>query len=273
MHLDCTAQETAAVFLADSDNAIHKALSLRCQRLAHHPFLEHLAKGGYCPAFVGWAYRRRKSVLNNFILLLERAKEKAESVSRAHLADAIHRNLSDEHGLDPVTGCDTGVGAHRQWAQWFLEALDEVDPPGSLQIRLDQYDPEVWNFMPFDASDDLALLVGMCIAVEKCIPIEFSAFLRGLTTAFPLLADPLRPRRTLYLSDHVVHDEQRHLPDLIDGFLGRPPGSSGYIVDPMAIDVNESGELLVGIERILAIRLRFYDQMWVYAKRDGQLAV
>lgn len=141
MRPDGTAQDPASPFLVDFDNAIHKALSLRCQHLAFHPlalhlsalhlFLEHLANGGGFPGMCWPGASLLKSVLSNVVLLLEHTQEKAESAFRARLAKVIHLSLPDGHGLNPVAGCNIGAGAHGQWAQCFREALSEVDPPGS----------------------------------------------------------------------------------------------------------------------------------------------
>lgn len=73
-------------------------------------------------------------------------------------------------------------------------------------------------------------------------------------------------------SCHLVHDERRCLPGLIDGSLGRLSGSTGCGPDPVRLNPSEGGGLLMGTDGILAIRLRFYDQMLVYGKSHGRSA-
>lgn len=248
-------------FLADSDAAIHRELSRRSHALGHHPVLERLHTGFWSPHVVASIYRQRKSVVDNFLLLLARAQAMAEQAGRRELAAALQANLCDEHGLDPTTGEPTGKGTHREWAKWLQQALDELDPPQSNPCVLPDLSPPSWNLHPTSEQDSLALIAGMAMAVEKCVPLEFHAFLVALSTAFPSLDDPDQPEKLVYLVDHIEHDERRHLPDLIDGFLGHAPGSKGYQVPSPADLVEESADLLRGIERVVSTRLVFYDQL------------
>lgn len=248
-------------FLADSDAAIHRELSRRSHALGHHPFLERLHAAFWSPHVVAAIYRHRKSVVDNFLPLLDRAQAMAEQAGRRELAAALHANLCDEHGLDPTTGEPTGKGTHREWGRWLQQALDELDPPQSNPCVLPDLNPASWNLHPTSEQDSLALIVGMAMAVEKCVPLEFHAFLVALSAAFPSLADPDQPEKLVYLVDHIDHDERRHLPDLIDGFLGHAPGSKAYQLPSTTALVEESADLLRGIERVVNTRLAFYDQL------------
>ena len=246
-------------FLADSDVSIHQWLSQQGHRLGRHPVLDALSHGRCPPSLVIWAWRRRKSIADTFLVLLSRTQSLAIQEGRTELARAIHVNLSDEAGLDPDSGQPTGRGAHREWARWLIEALEAVEPAGASPLPPAASDRPQWNVMPFDEDDGLALLAGMCMAVEKCIPIEFQAFLHALEAAFPQLGDAGHPRALHYLRDHIEHDERRHLPDLVDGFLGRAPGCDR---SALAADLErQSQDLASGVERILTLRLRFYDAL------------
>jgi hypothetical protein len=247
-------------FLADSDQAIHQWLSLHGHQFARHPVLEALTHRRCRPASVSWAWRRRRSVLDNFLLLLERTRTLALQEGRVELARAIHVNLADEYGLDPDSGQPTGHGSHREWARWLIEALDALDPPLRAVLRPGE-EGRRWNYLPCSDEDGLDVLAGMCLAHEICIPIEFQAFLNALEIAFPQLCGADHPRAHHYLQDHIVHDERRHLPDLVDGVLGWPPGSLHARIEVSAELETRSLELARGVERVLAMRLRFYDQM------------
>lgn len=256
------AQRHAKVeFLADSDNSIHRELSQRTHALARHPLLVGLADGLYSPAVVAWVYRRRKAIVPTFMPLLSQARSMAEMAERPELARALAENLSDEDGLDPLTSLPTGRGSHHDWAEWFIAALNEVDPPGNSACEFTRLGFPLWDPYPTTAADGLALIVGMLMAAEKCIAIEYRAFLDAFTTAFPSLADGSRPERLLLFVDHIEHDEKRHLPDLIDGFLGRPPGSKGYVVEVDGSHSGEARDLAEGMERVLLVRRQFYDQL------------
>ncbi|MCX5947416.1 MAG: hypothetical protein NTY67_04275 [Cyanobacteria bacterium] len=248
-------------FLANSDNAIHRELSQRAHELARHPLLVRLADGLYSPAVVAWAYRRRKAIVDTFMPLLSQARSMAEMAARPELTRALTENICDENGLDPVSGLPTGRGSHHEWAEWFIAALNEVDPPGNSACEFTRLGFPLWDPYPTTSRDSLALIVGMLMAAEKCIAIEYRAFLDAFTTAFPALVDGARPERLLLFVDHIEHDEQRHLPDLIDGFLGRLPGSKGYAVQVDQSHAVEALDLVAGMDRVLSVRRQFYDQL------------
>lgn len=253
-------QHGARPFLIDSDNAIHLELSLRSHQLACHPFMKALAKGAYKPPVVAWACRRRLINSGRVLPLLERAKAMAETADRHELATALKDNILDENGLDRETGMPTGLGTHHEWCQWFLAALDEVDPPEKHNCQHAQLGFPSWDTYPLEHDDSLAVIVGMLMIAEKNIPIEFNSFLSALSSAFPALVDHNRPKALLYFVDHIKHDEQRHLPDLIDGFLCRIPGSKDYKVQAGQIQ-DEASDLIKGMERVLKARHQFYDQL------------
>lgn len=248
-------------FSAESDNAIHRELSQRVHGMARHPLLVRLADGLYSPARVAWVYRRRKTIVDTFMPLLSQAKSMAELAGRVELTKALAENISDENGLDPNTGLPTGRGSHHDWAQWFITALNQADPPENSACELTHLGFPLWDPYPTTSQDSLAVIVGMLMAAEKCISIEYRAFLSAFITAFPELDDKNKPETLLLFVDHIEHDEQRHLPDLIDGFLGRLPGSKGYTVRVDQGQLAEARDLLLGMDRVLSMRLKFYDQM------------
>lgn len=250
----------SSVFLADSDASIHHFLSLQAHQFGKHSVLDALAHGRFPPAVVAWAWRRRKSVIDNFLILLERTRLTALQEGKAELAAAIHANLADEYGLDPESGRPTGEGSHREWARWLMEALDVLDPPGGSDQNTSAHLPQ-WNLLPYRDDDHLAVLAGMCMAVEKSIPIEYHAFLKALEAAFPALDSSDHPRALHLLKDHVVHDEQRHLPDLVDGYLGAAPGSLHVKIHAEPDLEGHSLDIARGVERVFAMRLRFYDEL------------
>lgn len=249
------------VFIADSDNAIHRELSRRAHELARHPFMVGLAEDLYSPAVVAWAYRRRKAIHDTFMPLLSQAISTAEAAGRPELRTALAENLSDENGVNSCTGLPTGRGSHHQWGQWFMAALNDLDPLETSACELSIMGFPVWNPYPTTSDDSLALRVGMLMATEKIIPIEYRAFLTAFISAFPALEDKTRPELLLLFVDHIEHDEKRHIPDLIDGFLGHLPGSKGYAVNVNESHLMEARDLLTGMDRVFSARMQFYDHL------------
>ena len=101
----------------------------------------------------------------------------------------------------------------------------------------------------------------MIMATEKCIPIEYQAFLKGFRIAFPSLADPSNQDCLRQFTDHIDHDERQHLPDLIDGYLGHSPGTRGEVLALDALQRSEATDLARGMERVLSLRYNFYGSL------------
>lgn len=256
----------APVFRADSDHAIHRQLSQLAHLVSSHPVLIKLGSGSISAMAVSWAYGRRKSITASFMPMLIRARKLAIASGRTRLAEAIHANLSDEQGLDPATGIPTGAGSHEDWADQFMNALCALDPTFKTEHRdtaLARWDP-----YPTMATDSLTTLCGMLMATEKCIPLEYAAFLRAFICAYPEFTKPEQQASLHLFADHIEHDERRHLPDLIDGFLGCAPGTRGCksAIPPSAM---ESKELLEGMNRVISRRLDFYNHLSDEAMERG----
>lgn len=256
----------APVFHADSDHAIHRQLSQLAHLVSSHPVLIKLGSGSMSTKAVSWAYGRRKSITASFMPMLIRAGKLAIASGRTRLAEAIHANLSDEQGLDPGTGVPTGAGSHEDWANHFMNALCALDPTFNTEHRRTAL--ERWDPYPTMATDSLTTLCGMLMATEKCIPLEYAAFLRAFICAYPEFAQPEHQASLHLFVDHIEHDERRHLPDLIDGFLGCVPGTRGCTSANPATAM-ESQELWEGMNRVISRRLVFYNHLANEAMERG----
>jgi hypothetical protein len=254
-------QDQVASFQLSADTDIHRELSQRCHDLAEHPLLLQLAQGCFAPAELAWIYRRRKTIVDSFLPMLSLAKQMAKEAGRQELVWALQINLADELGVSADTGHETGEGAHAEWGQRLLAALDLLDPPELHRCDLSRLPAEPWDPYPLDPQDSLAVVVGMILATEKCIPIEYQAFLKAFRNAFPELADPANQDCLRQLTDHIDHDERRHLPDLIDGYLGHSPGTIGEVLAPDAPQRCEGNDLVRGMIRVLSLRHHFYDTL------------
>ena len=117
-------------------------------------------------------------------------------------------------------------------------------------------------------TDSLTILCGMLTAAEKFIPLEYAPFLRAFVCAYPEFSQPEQQANLRLLADHIEPDERRHLPDLIDGFLGCAPGTRGCksAIPPSAM---ESKELLEGMNRVISRRLDFYNHLSDEAMERG----
>ena len=189
----------------------------------------------------------------------------AEVAGKTQLAMALRTNLADEQGVDAISGEPNGLGSHHSWAKNFYEALNQE--AAYYMISEKGLDDSCCRFNLFARDHDasLAFIVGMLMATEKCIPLDYSGWLKALIHAFPSLEAQGEAGPLFYWRDHIKHDEQRHLPDLIDGYLGRDPGSKGYSLMPDEIEAeiqnNASQDLVKGIEMALNLRIESYDLM------------
>ena len=248
-----------------SDSEIHHELSIRCHEVLRHPFLELLESASIPPAQMASLCHIKQNLGDGFLSLLSQAKTMAEIAGKTQLAMALRINLADEQGVDPISGQPNGLGSHHAWAKNFYEALNkQVVQYTNSEDNLNNL---CCRFNLFARSHDasLSFIVGMLMATEKCIPLDFASWLKALIRTFPSLeargwADPL-----FYWRDHIKHDEQRHLPDLVDGYLGRHFGAKGYVLLPDEINaqIQEGApqDLIKGIETAISLRLKCYDLM------------
>jgi hypothetical protein len=117
-------------------------------------------------------------------------------------------------------------------------------------------------------TDSLTILCGMLMAAEKYIPLEYAPFLRAFVCAYPEFSQPEQQANLRLLADHIEPDERRHLPDLIDGFLGCAPGTRGCTSAKPVTSI-ESQELLEGMNRVISRRLDFYHHLSNVAVERG----
>jgi len=238
-----------------SDNDIHRALSRRCHKLQEHPFLEILAKCAFTPDQLANLCRQKLRIANSFMPTLYLAKEMAEAAGKAKLAMALSVNIADEKGVDLLTGKPSDIGAHESWAKAFYNALDEAAAGHEESRNPYNFPIDQWELFKLDSCDSLDLIVGMIMATEKSIPLDYAAWLKALSAAFPSLAAQGKTGPLLYFWDHIQHDEMRHLPDLVDGYLDQEPGSRGYTIEPDLISSNQARDLMTGIDRAITLRL------------------
>ena len=224
-----------------------------------HPLLINVEARRYSPIELARIYQCRRQVSHRFVSLPECIKVKCEAVGAPALAHAIHLNLSDEYGLDPSTGLDNGLGTHAQWVQDFLAALSAVEPADIPLLS-----PEVAERLEIYAVDpnlSLSTLTGMLMAAEKCVPIECKIFLEAFQLAYPFFADSSNQHCLLYFFEHIDHDEKRHLPVLIDGFLGDAPGTKSHVLSDQQASGLNFEELFAGLDLMLGRYRRFYSSM------------
>ena len=193
----------------------------------------------------------------------------AEIEERSELIRQLQINIADELGLDVDTGLETGKGSHAEWGHRFESTLDVLEPPAPNADSLAHPPSEPWNPYPLNPDDSLPVVIGMILATEKSIPIEYCAYLRAFQKAFREF-DEEPHRASLHLfKDHIEHDERRHLPDLIDGYLGLQPGNHReYLLAWDAPQRSEQAELTKGLRRVLDSRLHFYDQLLAEADHE-----
>ncbi|MEB3349939.1 MAG: hypothetical protein VKO00_07970 [Cyanobacteriota bacterium] len=232
-----------------------------------HPFLQKLPTCSLAPDQLASLCRQKLTITNSFMPALCRARDMAEMAGKQELAMALQINLADERGVDPTTGQPNGLGAHSSWAKIFYEALDEAVEEHGKTSTLSEPDPRCWELFDVDDSDSLDLIIGMIMATEKCIPLDFTAWLKAFSLGFPSLAAQGKTGPLYYMFDHIEHDETRHLPDLVDGYLGRLPGSKWYILESGVVGDRAAADLIDGIDRSIALRLAFYDHMLVLLER------
>ena len=246
-----------AYFKTDSD--IHHELNIRCQKILTHPFLELIKTACFSPSQMASLCGVKQKLRGGFLESLGQAKAMAEAAGKPKLAMALQVNLADERGVDPVTGELNGLGSHHSWAQNFYDALD-AEAPGYINSE-ELFDNSLYQFNLFRREHDASLdfIVGMIMATEKCVPIDYAAWLKAICSAFPSLEIQGKTGPLFFWVDHIKHEEERHLPDLVDGYLGRDPGSSGYNIMPSDILAGEAKCLLEGIDLSISLRMECYD--------------
>lgn len=254
--------DTSATTKLSSDADLHRLVSTHCHCLSDHPLLEMLARGHFSRIEVAGIYRKRKQIVNSFMPMLTLGLRLAELESRPELVRQLQINIADELGLDPETGLETGKGSHAEWGHRFQSKLDALVPPTLNVYSQAQPSSKPWNPYPLNSNDSLAVVIGMILATEKLIPIEYHVFLQAFQKAFPELYEEANQACLHLFKDHIKHDERRHLPNLIDGYLGLRPGNHREC--RLAWDApqqTEQEDLTTGIRRVLDCRIRFYDQL------------
>ena len=113
----------------------------------------------------------------------------------------------------------------------------------------------------------LPCVVLLCTRPDVRNRAAIAAWLKALSLGFPSLAAQGKTGPLYYMFDHIEHDETRHLPDLVDGYLGRLPGSKWYILESGVVGDRAAADLIDGIDRSIAFRLAFYDHMLVLLER------
>lgn len=180
------------------------------QGVLDHPMVQAVDRQQLSPEQLKQFCQGRYFVASHFETLLEHAQRLAScDPSKKEVADALHRNLCDERGLEHAQAS----GAHAKWRADFLNVL-AIEDHGQQRFPL----------YAFHDGDTLPLLVGGLLAAEFAVPTEDIRVLRALRKAFPdTFTDPLNPeaatqeqqRTTLYLEDHIRHDNAEHFPDLL----------------------------------------------------------
>lgn len=245
-----------------SDADLHRLVSTHCHCLREHPFLGMLARGHFSRSEVARIYRKRKRIVNSFMPMLALGLHLAEIEKRSELAQQLQINIADELGLDVDTGLDTGKGSHAEWGHRFESALDALEPPALNTDSLPHPPSKPWDPYPLNPDDSLPVVIGMILATEKIIPIEYCVFLRAFQGAFREFNEEAYQASLHLFTDHIEHDERKHLPDLIDGYLGLQPGNHReHLLAWNAPQRTEQEDLTKGLRRVLDCRLRFYDQL------------
>lgn len=248
-----------AYFKTDSD--IHHELNIRCQKILTHPFLELIKTACFSPSQMASLCGVKQKLRGGFLESLGQAKAMAEAAGKPKLAMALQANLADERGIDPVTGEPNGHGSHHSWAQNFYDAL-EAEAPGYINSE-ELFEGSLYQFNLFRREHDASLdfIVGMIMATEKCVPLDFAAWLKAICRAFPSLEIQGKTGPLFFWWDHIKLEEERHLPDLVDGYLERDPGSRGYNLMPSDILVDDAKDLLEGIDLAIKLRMECYDML------------
>ncbi len=229
---------------ADLTELLQQHLATR--GLMAHPLAMVLGKGVLTPEQLLHYCKIRYSAAPLFEHLAARAASLAEKEEALpQLAAVLHRNLCDERGLDYASGLPTGEGSHSDWRTDFLNAIGL--PP---QARGD------FPLYVYTEADNVWVLIGMVLAAEYAIPLEYARLLRSMRHAFPETfapADPALPVTpaqsvaTRYLQDHIEHDAGRHLPELLNAILHDLKTPQSYV------------GLTEGVRRFAAERAGLYD--------------
>ena len=213
--------------------------------LMQHPLADALGKKDLTSVQLRRFCRLRYHAVLRFELLLERALALAKKENATALAEALHRNLCDERGVDYHTGRPLAQGAHSEWRQDFLDSLGVAMP-----------DTRPFRLYMFTDADNLPFLIGILLAAEFTVPMEDARLLHSLRAAFPEIFTPADPfaattetqrKATHYLQDHVEHDLANHLPELAQALLQDLRTEAAYT------------HLIAGIEHFCAERLQLYE--------------
>ena len=196
----------------------------------------------------------RARIANNFVFLLENAIDKAERESLESLALSLRRNLSDENGEDISGNCDL-TQSHSIWRLNYLSALgftaESLASPPMLQATRQHLD-----VMTSFEERSIFTIAGAILVLELIIPLEYSSVKRSRDFLFPELfvkSDKDSPQETIvkeqnarYIDDHIVHDSQKHYPDLLKAL-------SAFESNKAAME-----KITSSIKKVCMARLEFY---------------
>lgn len=186
--------------------------------LMAHPLASILGKGVLTQQELKHFCLIRYNAAPLFEQLVHRGYQLAnETPGMERVAHALHENWCDERGMNPTTGKPTGDGSHSSWRRDCLTAIGvAVQEQSSFPLYA------------FTQADNAWVLTGMLLAAEYLIPLEYAKLLKSMRSAFPDIftpADPSAPstaeqeKASRYLVDHISHDAEHHLPDLLNAIL------------------------------------------------------
>lgn len=159
------------------------------------------------------------------------------------VAHALHENWCDERGIDPATGKENGHGSHSGWRRDCLTA-----------IGVAVHEHSSFPLYAYTEADNAWVLTGILLAAEYAIPLEYAKLLKSMRSAFPDIftpADPSAPytpeqaKASRYLVDHISHDAEHHLPDLLNAILAdlRTEADYASLCEGIERFARERGEL------------------------------
>lgn len=192
--------------------------------------------------------------------LLGTAMTKARDAGEQQLAVALARNHADELGMDTDGEVD-GLRAHAAWRKDFYDALGVTDDMLGAHLMGKAAKTYMDTVRSVMQTDDLLVMCGALLALERYFPVEFRFMQKGRDAVFAdvFLDQPgddeekraWRARARLYLDDHIVHDANAHYPELLAALT------------PYTTDAANMERLLHGIKAVEDAKLAFYENVQI----------
>lgn len=200
-------------------------------------------------------------IVKNFESLLSRSFQIAQAQGQHELASVLLSNLDDEQGKDNK-GRVNPEAAHKTWRNAFYAALGITDVLLDQTLPLTSAKEHCDAFLYLENTDDVFLIAGAFLALERIIPLEYRGAQISRDHLFPEIfvtraEDSLEKQEAIrrsryYIDDHIIHDAKIHFPQLLN------------VLEKYENDAVAMASMAKGVELIQKVRESFYNEVVSY---------